>query len=178
MERRPDARGQFEVAEDTEAHQWRSVDIGHHSLRWVDREHQLHKPQRDHEEGKRSSSEAPPPISQRLTLDRLALCELESISQSSLSKSLGREAPFNKWINLDHLSSSPFLGAMSLIDRRDNQLWVNTQDGEYKPHTIFSNWLNDILSPTVTIGEARPLSTHGLIWLTSPSRLPSVTSMV
>ena len=162
------------------AHTWRAIDLGHHSVRWLDRNYPLPSladsdPQSFHSLPENNETE-----SHRLTLDRLALCELSSLVQVAGKREeiISSSQLFESWQSLDQLMTSPFLGALSLVDKSDGALWVNTVDGEFTPQSLLSRWLSDSLTPAITIGEEAQRLTQSLIWLTSSGRLPSVSSFI
>lgn len=154
---------------------WRAIDLGHHSIRWLDHSYALPIPSQQEHTNDQNLHKY-----QRLTMDRLALCELSSlieVGQNSTEIS-NAHSLFQSWRSLDQLTSSPFLGALSLIDKSDGALWVNTSEGEFTPRSLFSRWLSETLTPAVTIGETVTRANQSLIWLTSSGRLPSISSFI
>ena len=159
-------------------HFWRAIDLGQQSLRWKDVVY--HQRPSDHQATiKGELTKTSELLEQMITLDRLALCELESLTTSSKSNQsvLGRPIKFPQWKQIDTLTSSPYLGSMYHTAQRNGYLWVNTDEGEFKPTTLLSRWLSETLTPPKTIGEEPKHKEQSLIWLTSTGRLPSVAAL-
>ena len=130
----------MEDSELSKNHLWRTIDLGHHSLRWHDVNYQVLN--------KTNNTEPTVDIhvvdqGRALTLDRLALCELEYLQSKrlSLSSILDRPLTFPQWKNIDALASSPLLGAATAFEKQDGKLWVHTAEGEYIPSTLFSRFI-------------------------------------
>jgi hypothetical protein len=158
------------------SHLWRTIDLGHHSIRWLDVIYQS-KPNAQNEDENIESTVVDQ--GKALTLDRLALCELESLHTKLLPSQsyLDRKLAFPEWKSIDSLASSPHLGAPTAFEKQDGKLWINTPDGEYVPSTLFSRWMSEVLTPPKVIGEETTKKNQSLVWLNSSSQLPSVAAL-
>ena len=162
-------------------HLWKTIDLGHHSLRWAERLYPQSSRTLDHSlPNIGENTDYQPKTNTALSLERLSWCELELLkSASNLGQSrLGRKLHFSEWEAVDQLASSPFLGTLNLINKRDSGFWMQTPQGESTPSTLFSNWLNESLTPEKTLGEAQPQINHSLLWLSSASYLPHLSSLI
>lgn len=167
----------MEEYEQSKSHIWRTIDLGQHSLRWYDVDYQALSSEANKESTVdiRSLDQG-----RALTLDRLALCELEYLPSKQLPTTsvLDRPLSFPQWKNIDALASSPLLGAATAFEKQDGKLWVHTPEGEYIPSTLFSRWLNEVLTPPKTIGEEGVKRTQSLVWLNSSSQSPAIASLI
>lgn len=172
-----------QLATSRKKHLWKTIDLGHHSLRWSERLYPLAK--MNHFDSlsyktNQQDNENQLELNHLLCLERLALCELELLESASniSNSSLGRSLSFPEWAKVDDLSSSPFLGTSSRLNKSENGFWLQTPQGESTPVSLFSSWLNESLTPEKTIGEEKPQINHSLLWLNTASTLPSLSSLI
>lgn len=151
---------------------WKTIDLGQHSLRWSEL---VHTKQQESQTNQIDQVT----LNHILTLDRLALCELDLLQSASHlnHSSLGRTLRFPQWTQVDQLSSSPFLG---MITRNDTETMfgLNGPKSEHNPLTAFTRWFSDSLTPEKLLGAETPPIHHSLLWLHSSNYLPNLSSLI